>query len=479
MTSPLSLNTQAILLLTAPLIAGRSEPSSNLLTPTEYKRLFRYLQQESMEPAKLLSEDAKEILRKVPPELDLDIARIERLLARGFALSQAIDRWQTRAIWVVSHADQDYPQRFEVRLIGGRPTVLYGCGDRSILDRGGLAVVGSRQVDEVLIEYTLGVGRLAAKSRKTIVSGGARGIDQAAMRGALESGGTVAGVMAGNLEKTAMNRENRNVLMDGQLVLVSPYDPGASFQPWQAMQRNKLIYALADAALVVNSDLETGGTWEGAVEQLNKFRFVPVYVRSDGLPSKALEVLQKMGAHPWPNPVDSDEFIDALMNPPIPTPPAEQQEQLSLDTVAGIQTAASKSVAISEVTDLSALETDAVIEPEIPLDAPTALLPVEAIAVEPVKGKVQLSAPVADTNPADALFAAARQQILKVLVSPKKLREIAYELRVAEGQVKAWLEVLVEEESIVKKGAAYQMIPAAADFDLSSPNANIGSDSSP
>lgn len=43
------------------------------------------------------------------------------------------------------------------------------------------------------------------------------------------------------------------------------------------MQRNKLIYALADASLVVSSDLNKGGTWAGAVEQLDKLKFVPVY----------------------------------------------------------------------------------------------------------------------------------------------------------------------------------------------------------
>src|SRR5260370_3099961 len=47
------------------------------------------------------------------------------------------------------------------------------------------------------------------------------------------------------------------------------------------MRRNKLIYALADAALVVNSDYEKGGTWAGAVEQLEKLHLVPMYVRTD------------------------------------------------------------------------------------------------------------------------------------------------------------------------------------------------------
>ena len=54
------------------------------------------------------------------------------------------------------------------------------------------------------------------------------------------------------------------------------------------MQRNKLIYALASAALAVNSDYQKGGTWAGAVEQLDKLKFVPVYVRANGETGRGL-----------------------------------------------------------------------------------------------------------------------------------------------------------------------------------------------
>ena len=133
-----------------------------------------------------------------------------------------------------------------------------------------------------MVEYHEGIGRLVAKARRTLVSGGARGIDQAAMRGALESGGKVAGVLADSLERTAMNREHRNLLMDGQLILVSPYDPSAGFSVVNAMQRNKLIYALADSAIVVTSDYNKGGTWKGAVERLENVQLGQITFQSHG-----------------------------------------------------------------------------------------------------------------------------------------------------------------------------------------------------
>ena len=281
MISELSANTQAILLLTAPLILGRRTPAAELLQPGEYSKLARFLHDKKWEPADLVGADASELLNDswLPDGIDAD--RLSRLLARGFQLSQAVERWRQRAIWVLSRADEQYPQTLKARLGGHAPAVLYGCGERDILESGGLAVVGSRHVDDRLRDYAARIGELAAGAEWTLVSGGARGIDQAAMRGALEAGGRVVGVLSNDLQRAALRREHRDVLMDRRLVLVSPYDPAAGFNVGNAMRRNKLIYALAGAALVANSDYKKGGTWAGAVEQLDKLRLVPVYVRSD------------------------------------------------------------------------------------------------------------------------------------------------------------------------------------------------------
>jgi DNA processing protein len=115
-----------------------------------------------------------------------------------------------------------------------------------------------------------------------------------------------------SLERAVLARDNREPLMDHKLVLISPYDLAAGFNVGHAMQRNKLIHALSDAALVVTSDFEKGGTWAGAIEQLEKLHFVPVFVRNGSQAGKGNSALLQLGAIPWPNPSDKSELSDAL-----------------------------------------------------------------------------------------------------------------------------------------------------------------------
>ncbi len=312
MNTELGPNTQAILLLTAPLLAGKTKRSVKPLSLGEFCRLERHLREMENQPADLLNPELLNGLEKT--RLELDFERVRRLLGRGFLLALAVERWRARAIWIVTRADHDYPKRLTKRLQEKAPPVLYGCGNRDLIDRGGLAVVGSRNVSEDLLRYTERTGHLAAEAHLGIVSGGARGIDQAAMRGALAAGGQVIGVLSNGLEQAVLNRDNRAPLMEGQVALVCPYDPAVRFQVGNAMQRNKLIYALADAALVVNSDHERGGTWAGATEQLNKYRYVPVYVRRSGVPCVGLDALVNEGAKSWPDPKTPIELRDLMSN---------------------------------------------------------------------------------------------------------------------------------------------------------------------
>ena len=406
MNNHLSDNTKAILLLTAPLLVGKGKADVNPLTLTEYNKLARFLAVTENEPADLLTRGWEDSLAEW--QSGFEAKRIDSLLERGFLLAQAVNSWQERTIWVVSRADDEYPQRLKERLGANAPTVLYGCGNRELLENGGLAVVGSRNTSEELLEYTERLGRLAARSGCAIISGGAKGVDQAAMHGALIAGGTVAGVLTNDLYRESVNREHRDALMEDQLVLVSQYDPKAGFNAGHAMQRNKLIYALADAGLVIDSAHNEGGTWAGAVEQLDKLRLVPVYTRSEGDIGAGLEGLRRKGASPWPNPETSSEFQEALAGKQLNT----QSDFLMDDDIA---LELDKSDTVRHTMPLLS---------EVPHALPE--------------------------TPAEIIFAKA-EELIGEMGSPVTDSEVADHLQIEKKQATAWLNRLVQEGKYQKK----------------------------
>ena len=175
------------------------------------------------------------------------------------------------------------------------PAVLFGAGNIQLLQRAGLAVVGSRNIDEAGAAFAREVGVKAVAAGLPVVSGGARGTDRIAMQAALEAGGIAFGALADSLERTARQADVREFVSDGKLVLLTPYAPDAGFSVGAAMGRNKLIYGLAKFAVVVSSDHQSGGTWAGAIEAL-KAGWCPVFARhGEGVPKGNQELL-KLGA---------------------------------------------------------------------------------------------------------------------------------------------------------------------------------------
>ena len=174
--------------------------------------------------------------------------------------------------------------------------MLFGSGDLQLLRRGGIAIVGSRNIDEAGAAFARAVGRQAAAAGSVVISGGARGTDRLAMEGGLEVGGVAVGILADSLERTIAQHDLRRLLLDGNLTFVTPYIPTAGFSVGGAMGRNKIIYGLADYTIVVSSEFKTGGTWAGASEAL-KNGSCPVFVRDGPKAPKGNGELIKLGAN--------------------------------------------------------------------------------------------------------------------------------------------------------------------------------------
>lgn len=295
----LSPDSQTLLLLCSHLgLSSASEYAP--MTLKNWNPLAKKLLSISKRPADLLELD-KEELKNLLEITEEEAERIAHLLQRSGTVAIELERLKSLGINVLTRADADYPLRYKQRLKEAAPTILFYAGEKDLLGQPGIAVVGSRHLDEAGQACAEFVGNACGLSGLVLYSGGAKGVDSISMNAALTSRGTAVGILADSLEKSIRNPEHRDAIYRGDLCLVTPYSPNAPFSVGTAMGRNKLIYTLADYAIVVASDAEKGGTWAGANEAL-KSKWIPVFVLDHPDMPEGNKMLLQKGALQFPHP---------------------------------------------------------------------------------------------------------------------------------------------------------------------------------
>ena len=296
----LSRDSQVLLLLCSQLgLTKDSEPAP--LTLREWNPLARKIQASALErPEGLLGLSMGEIQKQL--ELtEMEAERLVRLLQRDDILTIELDRLFAQGIHVITRADPDYPERYRQRLRESAPAVLFYAGEAALLGQPGIAVVGSRHLDQAGQECAAFVGNACGLSGLVLYSGGAKGVDTISMNAALEARGTAVGILADSLERAIRAPDTRSALKRGDLCLATQHSPNAGFSVGAAMGRNRLIYCLANFAIVVASDAEKGGTWAGASETL-KAGWLPVFVLEHPAMPDGNRLLLRKGGLPFPHP---------------------------------------------------------------------------------------------------------------------------------------------------------------------------------
>ncbi|MBK8972704.1 MAG: DNA-protecting protein DprA [Hahellaceae bacterium] len=279
------------------------------LTPTEYGRFAIWLHQRGFTPASLLSHAGDILANWSDPKGKIKTQRIQALLARKVSMAFALESWEQAGVWVISRASRAYPRRLREALGDSRPPVLFGVGNQALLNTRSVGFVGSREVAEDDEAFARSKAELAVSQGYCVVSGGAAGVDQAAMLAALACGGLSLGILSDSLLKSATSKIYREGLRSNCLALVSPFYPEAGFSTGNAMARNKYIYAMSESVVVVKSDLEKGGTWAGASENLRK-QWAPLLVRD--CPYAGNQALLNLGGIPF---ADSFTVFQPVVRP--------------------------------------------------------------------------------------------------------------------------------------------------------------------
>jgi predicted Rossmann fold nucleotide-binding protein DprA/Smf involved in DNA uptake len=200
-------------------------------------------------------------------------------------------------ITTVPAGDAGYPARLRDRLGADAPPELHVAGPLTLAGGPLLGVVGSRRADTAITLLAMRIGVAAVRHGWGVVSGGAGGVDEAAMRGALVAGGSVVGFVADPLRPMTKKPPFGDALAEGRLCLASPYGPDEPYTPERAHARNKLVYALARVTLVVTTEEGGSSTWLGAVEALEHgYGEVAVWTGRGAWPGNG--ALAPLGARP-------------------------------------------------------------------------------------------------------------------------------------------------------------------------------------
>lgn len=212
-----------------------------------------------------------------------------------------------------------YPRRLETAWPElGAPLWLFvrSPGGRLPLGVGAVAVVGTRHPTLEGLQTARDLGRLLAGRGVVVVSGMARGIDQAAHTGALEADGPTVGVLGTGLDVDypAGHQPLRQAVAAAG-GLVSEYPPGMPPRPRNFLWRNRIIAGLADATVVVEGRARSGAlqTARLAAAQGREVLAVPGSLHQPA--SRAPLDLIRDGARPLTRLDDVFEVLDALPAP--------------------------------------------------------------------------------------------------------------------------------------------------------------------
>ena len=140
------------------------------------------------------------------------------------------------------------------------PPALFFAGERALLDRPAVAVVGVSGVKTTpeVRQSIEGIVRGACELGYSVVTGGELGVSRVAASLVAELGGTLIDVPAGGLLGHIGEEPMRGLIAEGRMAALSLEHPEALPTVPHAIARGKLVFSLARAAFIFNTDGKRG-----------------------------------------------------------------------------------------------------------------------------------------------------------------------------------------------------------------------------
>lgn len=193
--------------------------------------------------------------RKIGLLTEGELARLKKINSND--IYKTLDYCKQNNIRIITPEDDEYPLGF--RSIENPPAVLFARGDRLDSTAPTIGIVGSRKCTEFGEKAAYSLSAKLALSGFTVISGGAKGIDNMAHVGAMNAGGKTIVVLGCGIDSNyLMQQEPMRKRAEQNGTIISEFEPKASAAKYTFPIRNRLISALSCGVAVIEAGHKSG-----------------------------------------------------------------------------------------------------------------------------------------------------------------------------------------------------------------------------
>ena len=244
MIDSLSQNTDVILLLYADL---ESAPACTPLGPEEFSRLRKVLKQQKLEFHALMDASTAQ---QAARDAQIPHPRLQGLLSsdRRSTLRDSLSRWEDQKIWTWVLGDRSFPEKYQ----NEGPPVLFGIGDKNILNSKGLAIFGPDSIPERRIHQACRIAVNAAEKGQPILLAGNLRMSKRIMSAVEKQAGQIIWILPHRHQKQQLKLLYYQMIRNHRLVVMTTQSPTVPEESDSPSTVGLLTAGLADEILYVD-----------------------------------------------------------------------------------------------------------------------------------------------------------------------------------------------------------------------------------